>query len=109
MLGTVWAFLPGRAALSRYSAGIGSAEEQPHRLPVHLMLTLSACSGQIAQTAPYPLDVVRRQMQVGAVRLCGALLWITHMMLLLRQWFQRPLRLLSRQLPACVAHLCAAT
>ncbi len=48
----------------RYSASGGNVEEQSHRLPVPIMLTFGACSGLIAQTFTYPLDVVRRQMQV---------------------------------------------
>ena len=58
----------------RYCAGGGNAEEQPHRLPVHIMLTFGACSGLIAQTATYPLDVVRRQMQVEALQFLGNML-----------------------------------
>ena len=36
------------------------------RLPIAVMLTFGAGAGLIAQTATYPLDVVRRQMQVSA-------------------------------------------
>ncbi|KAK9839505.1 hypothetical protein WJX81_006211 [Elliptochloris bilobata] len=38
------------------------------RLPVGTMLGFGACAGLVAQTATYPLDVVRRQMQVQALR-----------------------------------------
>ena len=34
------------------------------KLPVPIMLLFGACSGLVAQTATYPFDVVRRQMQV---------------------------------------------
>ena len=34
------------------------------KLPVGIMLLFGACSGLVAQTATYPFDVVRRQMQV---------------------------------------------
>ena len=36
------------------------------KLPVPVMLAFGACSGLVAQTATYPFDVVRRQMQVCA-------------------------------------------
>lgn len=36
------------------------------RLPVPLMLSFGAVAGLVAQTATYPFDVVRRQMQVRA-------------------------------------------
>lgn len=49
--------------------GGGSGDHQLHKLPVSVMLSFGACSGLVAQTVTYPLDVVRRQMQVHAVPL----------------------------------------
>ena len=37
------------------------------KLPVPVMLLFGACSGLVAQTATYPFDVVRRQMQVQGI------------------------------------------
>ena len=45
--------------------GRGEGDQQHLRkLPVPLMLAFGATAGLIAQTVTYPLDVVRRQMQV---------------------------------------------
>ena len=43
----------------------------PARLPVPAMLTFGGIAGLIAQTATYPLDVVRRRMQVEGLKLRG--------------------------------------
>lgn len=37
------------------------------RLPIHLMLLFGGISGLVGQTLTYPLDVVRRRMQVQGV------------------------------------------
>ena len=38
------------------------------KLPVHLMLLFGGASGLAAQTVTYPLDVIRRRMQVSGIR-----------------------------------------
>lgn len=47
--------------------GLGQVEE-PHKLPVWLMLSFGGVAGVVAQTMTYPLDVVRRHMQVQNYR-----------------------------------------
>eukprot|EP00884_Botryococcus_braunii_P013784 jgi/Botrbrau1/22406/Bobra.0091s0011.1 len=56
-----------KRAYNRVAVSKGG-EEPHHRLPVVAMLTFGACSGLVAQTCTYPLDVVRRQMQVQGLR-----------------------------------------
>ena len=43
----------------------------PHRLPVLVSMSFGAIAGLAAQTVTFPLDVVRRQMQVHNQPLCG--------------------------------------
>ena len=53
----------------RWLEGRGQARsDHPQKLPVSVMLMFGACSGLVAQTATYPFDVVRRQMQVQNIR-----------------------------------------
>ena len=54
----------GAASSPAAAADAAAAPSFPARLPVHMMLLFGGVSGLIAQTATYPLDVVRRQMQV---------------------------------------------
>ena len=49
---------------SKCLAGEVEDKHLGQRLPVWLMLGFGALSGVIAQTATYPLDVIRRHMQV---------------------------------------------
>lgn len=44
-----------------------SASSHPHRPSVAVTLAFGAAAGLVAQTATYPLDVVRRQMQVAGL------------------------------------------
>jgi hypothetical protein len=44
------------------------ATQSQHRLPVPVMLCFGGIAGLIAQTATYPIDVVRRRMQVEGLQ-----------------------------------------
>lgn len=43
-------------------------DPRPLRPPLFLSLTFGGCAGLVAQTLTYPLDIVRRRMQVGNLR-----------------------------------------
>lgn len=51
-------------SLKQYYRGLEGHGSQ--RLPIAMMLGFGAGAGLVAQTVTYPLDVVRRQMQVSA-------------------------------------------
>ena len=51
------------------AASVENVVNSPQRLPVPVMLTFGAGAGLVAQTLTYPLDVVRRRMQVQGVKL----------------------------------------
>jgi hypothetical protein len=51
------------------AAAVAEQEQPKTRLPVPAMLTFGGIAGLIAQTATYPLDVVRRRMQVEGLKL----------------------------------------
>ena len=51
------------------TAPIQTGVSSHQRLPVHVMLAFGAGAGLVAQTLTYPLDVVRRRMQVQGFRL----------------------------------------
>lgn len=46
----------------------GRSKSMEHRLPVPVMLCFGGIAGLIAQTATYPIDVVRRRMQVEGLK-----------------------------------------
>ena len=59
--------LPWRQGNLIFAGPLLEGRGESQRLPVWLMLSFGGLAGVAAQTMTYPLDVVRRQMQVREI------------------------------------------